>query len=294
MKGFYRTLDAGLWGDGKFRDLSRPQPCGQYLWVYILTGDHTDGLPGLYKVGEAALAESLGWPLDDLRRVFGEIESRGMAAADWEARVMYVPSALKYQPPQNPKHLKGWGKAFRGIPECKLKDSWLQQLAGVAQAKGKPYVSALIEGFDTVCHTVCDTVSPPNPNPQSNPNEDVPDALSVADNDGGQPPAEDIPFDEIILLLNQRSGKAYRIDGKATMSLIGARWQEGHRFGEFEQVIEAKCAEWKGTEMEKYLRPETLFGPKFESYLNERPRGSEGGASAYPSMDDEMEKSGEC
>ena len=38
---------------------------------------------------------------------------------------------------------------------------------------------------------------------------------------------------------------------------------------DFENVIEKKCAAWKGTEMEQYLRPETLFGTKFESYLNQ-------------------------
>ena len=35
-------------------------------------------------------------------------------------------------------------------------------------------------------------------------------------------------------------------------------------------VIDKKCAEWIGTEYEKYLRPETLFGTKFEGYLNAR------------------------
>ena len=34
-------------------------------------------------------------------------------------------------------------------------------------------------------------------------------------------------------------------------------------------MIEKKVAEWKGTEMDKFLRPETLFGTKFEGYLNQ-------------------------
>ena len=37
---------------------------------------------------------------------------------------------------------------------------------------------------------------------------------------------------------------------------------------DFKTVIDKKCDEWIGTEWEKYLRPETLFGTKFEGYLN--------------------------
>ncbi|NCB45345.1 MAG: hypothetical protein EOM59_22360, partial [Clostridia bacterium] len=36
-------------------------------------------------------------------------------------------------------------------------------------------------------------------------------------------------------------------------------------------VIDKKCAQWKGTDMDKYLRPSTLFNAsKFEGYLNEK------------------------
>ena len=36
---------------------------------------------------------------------------------------------------------------------------------------------------------------------------------------------------------------------------------------EIYEVIQFKCQEWMGTEFEKYLRPETLFGNKFAGYL---------------------------
>ena len=37
---------------------------------------------------------------------------------------------------------------------------------------------------------------------------------------------------------------------------------------DFKTVIDKKYDEWYGTNMQQYLRPETLFGTKFESYLN--------------------------
>lgn len=45
---------------------------------------------------------------------------------------------------------------------------------------------------------------------------------------------------------------------------------EGFSVEDFKTVIDKKYNDWKGTEWEKYLRPETLFGAKFESYLNQK------------------------
>lgn len=293
MSSWYRTIDAGMWGDEKFRRLSPPEPSAQFLWIYLLTGEHTDGLPGLYRIGEAALAEALGWSVDELRPVFSELESLGMALSDFNARVIYLPNALRYQAPNNPKHLQGWGKPFRTIPECDLKDTWLQQLVEFAQRKGILYVQALEEGFDTVCDTVCDRVSPPNPNPHPNPHPN-PNNLKVElpgnPDDASPDSADEIPFAEIIGLLNQESGKRFRHGTEATRRHIRARWCEGHHMDDFEQVIKGKCAQWMGSDQEKYLRPLTLFGPKFEGYVNEQPQAGSAGNSIYPDMDQLMEE----
>lgn len=74
----------------------------------------------------------------------------------------------------------------------------------------------------------------------------------------------------IINCLNQTIGSHYRYQSKATQRLIKARLNEGYTLKDFETVIGKKAAKWKGTEMEQYLRPETLFGTKFEGYLNEK------------------------
>lgn len=68
--------------------------------------------------------------------------------------------------------------------------------------------------------------------------------------------------------LNRYAKTNYKASSAATQRLINARISEGFTVEDFETVIKKKCAEWKGSEMEKYLRPETLFGTKFENYLN--------------------------
>lgn len=73
----------------------------------------------------------------------------------------------------------------------------------------------------------------------------------------------------IIDHLNRSAGTRYRVSSQKTLSLIETRLKEGFNMEDFVHVIDKKVREWNGTEMQKYLRPSTLFGPKFESYLNQ-------------------------
>jgi len=78
-----------------------------------------------------------------------------------------------------------------------------------------------------------------------------------------------IPYVEIVNYLNERAGKNYLSTTKKTKELINARWAEGFRLDDFKAVIEGRSKLWKDDpEMNEYLRPITLFGTKFESYLN--------------------------
>lgn len=81
---------------------------------------------------------------------------------------------------------------------------------------------------------------------------------------------DDVPYKEIVDYLNLKTSKSYKHSTSKTKSLIKARWNEGFRVDDFKKVIDNKCFEWVGNPgMAKYLRPETLFGNKFEGYLNE-------------------------
>ena len=73
----------------------------------------------------------------------------------------------------------------------------------------------------------------------------------------------------IVDYLNQKAGTKYKASSKKTQTCIHARLAEGFELDDFKAVIDKKCADWIGdAKMEQYLRPETLFGTKFESYLN--------------------------
>lgn len=76
----------------------------------------------------------------------------------------------------------------------------------------------------------------------------------------------------IIDYLNDSTGKHFRHNTDKTKKLIKARIREGFTVDDFKRVIDTKTKQWgKDKKMKIYLRPETLFGSKFEAYLNEEP-----------------------
>jgi len=72
----------------------------------------------------------------------------------------------------------------------------------------------------------------------------------------------------IVEYLNEKAKKSFKANNKTTQQHINARLSEGYTVDDFKTVIDKKCDEWLGTDFEQYLRPSTLFGSKFESYLN--------------------------
>lgn len=95
----------------------------------------------------------------------------------------------------------------------------------------------------------------------------------------------------VLDFLNEKAGTKFKPTSKATQQHINARLAEGFTVDDFKTVIEKKCADWLGTEWEQYLRPATLFGTKFESYLNahttaRKTYGKTGVEVVKPAVDD--------
>lgn len=86
----------------------------------------------------------------------------------------------------------------------------------------------------------------------------------------GKPDRLSAKVREVIDYLNSVLGTGYRASSKKSASLINARLNDGFTVDDFKAVIDKKAAAWRDDpKMAKYLRPETLFGTKFEGYLNE-------------------------
>ena len=94
----------------------------------------------------------------------------------------------------------------------------------------------------------------------------------------------------VIDYLNSKTGQHFRSTTKSTRQHINARLAEGFTLDDFKCVIAKKCAEWLGDpKMEKYLRPETLFGTKFEGYLNAKQQSKGANGIAVDSRPSELD-----
>lgn len=80
-------------------------------------------------------------------------------------------------------------------------------------------------------------------------------------------------YKEAVDYLNEKAGTKYKTSSKNTTKHIKARINDGYTLEDFKTVIDKKCSEWLNTDMEKYLCPDTLFGSKFEKYLNQKING---------------------
>lgn len=95
---------------------------------------------------------------------------------------------------------------------------------------------------------------------------------------------ERIPYKEIIDHLNEKAGKSFNSKAAGNKKLIRARWNEGYRVDDFKKVIDNMVANWmgqmfNGKPAEQYLQPSTLFGNKFDKYLNQVPYSNNAGVN---------------
>jgi len=302
----YRKIEVATWGDDRFRALSAPQPNAQTLWMYLLCGPRTTALPGLIIASDLVMAADLGWSVKAFREAFQEVSAKALAKADWKAGLVVLSKALfdstgeprETQKPQSPNVIKAWSKGWDEVPECALKDEYLQTLGAFTKALGKAFAEAFQEAFRKALLKGCrhpsrnqdqysgdqeqDTGSPPiAPQGGHPPLELFKSKVDAVVGDIGRrrargrkpehTPEEIAQAQRVVAKLSEHSNIAYRGSEKH-IGLIVDRLRGGYTELDLRAVI-VYCAYkkgWKGDpKMEDYLRPSTLFGPeKIEEYID--------------------------
>lgn len=143
----YSKVHRRIWSDAKFRRLTPAPPNGQTLFLRLLTGPELTNIPGVFAAGEAALSEALGWPTEAFREAFTEAYREGLVKADWQARFVFVPNAIKYNSPESPNVIRSWRACWDELPECSLKLEAHRVLRAFVEGLGEGFRKAFNEAL---------------------------------------------------------------------------------------------------------------------------------------------------
>lgn len=251
--GIKRIVDVQFWNDDKVLEYFSPED--KLFMLYLMTNPHTTQL-GIYPINKKHMSFELGYTIDVINVLLDRFENKyEMIRYSNETKEIAIKNYLKHS------IIKG-GKP---VEDCLTKE--------IKQVKDKSLLSYVYSNIKD-CETLNDTVRKvietlndyENNNDKENDNDNdnevsLYDSCNVSLN---------IPYKEIIEYLNNKAKTNYRYTTQKTKDLIKARFNERFTQRDFEKVIDNKCAEWMNTDMQKYIRPETLFGTKFESYLNQQ------------------------
>lgn len=247
--GIKRPVDNGFWTDPKMDEFS---PEDKYFMLYLLTNPFTKQL-GIYKISVRQAAFQMGYSEDAIKVLLERFEKKyKVILYSKETSEVAVINYLRHSV------LKG-GKP---VEDCIRKD--------MESVKNKALIDFVFsrlrgrEGLNETVKKIVDAYLSENDIDNDNDNDRTGDESS---HDTSTIRINEV-YETIVFYLNEKAGTSYKATTAKTKSAINARLAEGFTVDDFRTVIDKKCAEWIGTDMEKYLRPETLFGTKFEGYLN--------------------------
>ena len=242
----YRNIHLSFWQDTKVTDDFTPED--RYFYLYLLTNPHTN-LCGCYEISIKQMANEMGY---DAKKVGKLID-----------RFSFTHNLIRYARSKRELLIFHWSK-YNWTSSEKFRKPLLQEIQNVKTDDFREYLLKLFDG-ENVKYGM-DTVYGKEEYGINTNCMDTTDTDSITDADNNILPE----IKEIIQYLNDVCGTRYRYQTKGTQEHINARLKEGYTVDDFKMVIDKKFEEWHGTDMEKFLRPETLFAGKFESYLNQK------------------------
>ncbi|MGG0681452.1 conserved phage C-terminal domain-containing protein [Bacillus altitudinis] len=256
----FRHVQTTFWQDPKVTEEMTPED--RYFFLYLITNPNTTQI-GIYTITKKQIAFDIGYSIESVNSLMDRFENHHkLILYNNNTREMAIKNWPKYN----------LNKGGKPILDCVTKE--------LNEVKDKSLVSALYpkientsirelferHGNDTLHDTSTTSGQKEKEKEKEKEKKDILSGNSTVDLKTQE---SEIPFKLIVDLLNQMSEKNYRQTTPKTQQLIKARWNEGFRFDDFKKVILAKCFEWRDNpDMSKFLRPETLFGTKFEGYLN--------------------------
>lgn len=254
----FRNIYCSFWTDAKMVENFTPED--RYFYLYLMSNPHTS-LCGCYEISVTQMANELGYQKDCIDKLITRfMEVHDVIRYDYETKEVIILNWYKYNWHGSEKTIVGVEK---GIAEVKnpIFKMYLENIVSGNTEVSIGYTRDIVD--ESIPHTrgryVTFTFIYNNT------------SISLSN-------TNDLPIDEykeniieILNYFNRVSGKKYKYTSKVNQSHIRARLKEGFTVEDFKKVIDIKNAEWKDdAKMCQYIRPETLFGTRFESYLNQK------------------------
>jgi uncharacterized phage protein (TIGR02220 family) len=247
--GIKRIVDTQFWNDDKVIDYFSPED--KLFMLYLMTNPHTTQL-GIYSINKKVMAFELGYSNDTIDVLLDRFENKY--------------KIIKYSKKTNEIAIKNFLKYSIVKGGKPVEDLLIKELNQVKDEDLIEFVYKNIINYSNLNESVKNILNNYNENEIHNDNDNDNDN-DVSYHDSYNDSYHD-SCEEIINHLNTRTGQHYKTTTKKTRDLIKARLKEKFTVNDFKVVIDKMCVEWMNTDMQKYLRPETLFGTKFEGYLN--------------------------
>lgn len=224
----FRSVHLSFWTDTKIVDNFTPED--KYFMLYCLTNEYTN-ICGCYEVSIKQMCNDLGYNKDTVEHLIERFKNiHKMIDYDYNTKEIFI---------------KNWYK-YNWTSSNKIEQAIINSINEIKSEKFKEELIDIYNSRDTLSIPYIYT-------------SDTTDTDTISNTD---------TINNIINYLNNKINSNYRNNNKITIRHINARLKEGFTLDDFKLVIDKMYKEWYGTDMQKYLRPETLFGTKFESYLN--------------------------
>lgn len=257
----YRHVHTTFWQDPKVTEELTPED--RYFYLYLITNPNTTQI-GIYPITKKQMAFDLGYSIESVNSLMDRfINHHKLVLYNNDTREVAIKNWPKY-------NLNKGGKPILDCVTKELREVKDKSLMSVLYPKiENTNIRELFERYAN--DTLHDTSTTSGQKEKEKEKEkEKKDILSGNPTVDLKTQETEIPFKLIVDLLNKVTGKSFRHTSAATQRVIKARWNDGFRFEDFKTVILTKTNQWlKDDKMNKYLQPTTLFGTKFEGYLNE-------------------------
>lgn len=243
----YRSVQMSFWTDAKVVDEFTPED--RYFYLYIMTNPHTN-LAGCYEISLKQISDETGYSKETVLKLIDRMEK--------------VHKVICYSEGTKEILIVNWSE-YNWTKSEKFRKPLFDEIQNIKNPDFKAFLTDIYDGKDTVSipylyrSDTTVTVTVPNTYKYKSSSKDNSDIKN-----------KEI-IQKVISYLNEKTKSEFKWTTKATQKSINGRLDEGYTVDDFKYVIDVKAAEWQGTDMEKYLTPETLFRPShFEKYRNQK------------------------